>query len=384
MTAVAADAFRLARNGTSVVAEFGRRGAGSQPGDVASIAVSDRVVLSLETARRLLVWLDDAIKPHAAMLRAEEAKALSPEDAAAAVRPGREVVRPVADAAGEKGALLLRLVAALGGRPQYERSFRLTEGTLQANRFLLSLDAAEIAGNRRARVLEVCDAFAMPQGLRAAAVAAFAIAHSVHFGFERQAESIVCKLYFEREVPAEEARLANAGGQPALLHQAYKWSLDGKVAVTCRYWWFPGLSAAGIEQRLEGIYRGDDAVALDMARATLRLGLTGAAAEALQYLEVEEDDNPRRSFDINLYNSRLQVKDALPILQRMRAHFAVRPGQFQAVYDQVKALALGHLAGGVHRGGNGFFNVYYGVSGMPVVAMPMRGERELFVDNQQI
>ena len=30
-------------------------------------------------------------------------------------------------------------------------------------------------------------------------------------------------------------------------------------------------------------------------------------------------------------------------------------------------MRLGHLAGGVHRGGKGFFTIYYGVSGMPSV-----------------
>ena len=75
---VAADAFRLFRQGTSVWAEFGHRQAAVQPDAAASIVVSERVRMSLETARRLLLWLDDAIKPHAAMLRMEEAKALSP------------------------------------------------------------------------------------------------------------------------------------------------------------------------------------------------------------------------------------------------------------------------------------------------------------------
>ena len=45
----------------------------------------------------------------------------------------------------------------------------------------------------------------------------------------------------------------------------------------------------------------------------------------------------------------------------LREHFGLRPGQFQALYDQVRALPLGHLAGGVHRDGTPFATVYYGV-----------------------
>ena len=332
---VAADAFRLFRQGTSVWAEFGHRQAAVQPDAAASIVVSERVRMSLETARRLLLWLDDAIKPHAAMLRMEEAKALSPEDAAAAVRPARDIMRPAPNAAAEAGALLRRLVAALGGRPQYERSFRLADGNVQVNRFLLSLDVAQIAGDRRARVLEVGDALAMPPHLREAASAAFTTAHSVHFGFEGAPDGFVGKLYFERLITDADAQMCAAASQPVLLHEAYKWSFDGKLAVTSRYWWFPNVTAADIERRLAGIYQGEDAAAQDMAQAMLQLGLARMPAEELQYLEVEEAGNPRRSFDINLYNAGLQVKDALPVLQRMRGHFAVRPGQFQAVYDQV-------------------------------------------------
>ena len=50
----------------------------------------------------------------------------------------------------------------------------------------------------------------------------------------------------------------------------------------------------------------------------------------------------------------------------MREHFGVRPGQFQALYDQIKNKPLGHVAGGVHRNGKEFFNIYYGVAGFPV------------------
>jgi hypothetical protein len=45
----------------------------------------------------------------------------------------------------------------------------------------------------------------------------------------------------------------------------------------------------------------------------------------------------------------------------MRQRFAIKPGQFQALYDQIKSQTAGHLAGGAHRNGKDFFNVYYGV-----------------------
>jgi tryptophan halogenase len=368
MTAVPAEAFKLAREGQDVMIDFGRLDGVPVPAGLISIAVSDRVTLKLETARRLLVWLDDALKPHAARMRAEQAKAMVPAAAAVAARPDQTPQRPQGDVSGERAAQLLRMVGAWGVPHQYERSLRLTEGGLQANRFLLTVNASDIPGGvsgAAAQALAVCDHFEMPAGLREAAVENFPMARCVHFGFEGSQESIVCKLYLEREVSGQEADRARAANQPVLLHLAFKWDLLRDAAVTTRYLWYPFLSAGEIEDRLAHVYRDGLAGSQAIARALLRLAIERAPAERLQYLEVEEAENARRSFDLNVYNSKLQVKDIHNLLQQMREAFAIRPGQFQALYDQIKGMALGHLAGGVHRNGKDFFNLYYGAVGLP-------------------
>ena len=120
-----------------------------------------------------------------------------------------------------------------------------------------------------------------------------------------------------------------------------------------------------IEARLARVYRDGQQTSFDIAKAVLDLAAAKAPPEKLQYLEVEEQENARRSFDLNLYNAQLQVNDIHHLLQRMREHFGVRAGQFQALYDQINTKVLGHLAGGVHRDAKDFFNVYYGVVGFP-------------------
>jgi hypothetical protein len=205
----------------------------------------------------------------------------------------------------------------------------------------------------------------MPPDLREAAEANFATAKCVHFGFEADDRIVICKLYLERSVSSEEAARARATREPVLLHLAFKWDLGQDAAVTTRYWWRPGLSAAEIEERLAHVYRDAPQTSFELARAALNLGADRVAAETMQYLEVEEAENARRSFDLNLYNAKLQIKDLQPVLHRMREHFGVRPGQLQALYDQIKMKALGHIAGGMHRAGEDFFNIYYGVVGLP-------------------
>ena len=349
-----------------MVIEFGRVTEPASESGRGAVSASERIVLPMETARRLHLSLGEALKPHAAALRAAEAQALAPQDAAAAVRPVQSGARAAPDAAGEKAALLLRLVGELGVPFQHERSFRMAEGALLANRFLLSVDRRGMSDDARARVLEICRRLGMPEPLQGAALARFDMASCIHFGFEGDAGRVVVKLYLERAVPRDEARRSRERGEPALLHLAFKWEPDTGAQVVTEYLWHPALTAAEIAARLERhVYGGAEESSRDIAQSVLELAAGRTAPEQLQYLEVQEPGNGRRSFDLNLYNARLVVKDVQAQLYRMRDRYGVRPGQFQALYDQIKGKVLGHLAGGVHRDGRDFFNLYYGVGSFP-------------------
>jgi len=372
MQARPADAFKIALENDRLVVQFGRILEPASAAGGAAVAVSDQVVLPLEIARRLASRLNGCLKPFSSAIAAEEAKVLSPAQAALAARPGQVMPRAPNNEAGERAAQLLRLVGDLGVPYQYERSFRICDRALLANRFLLTLDVDNLADKALARTLEISDRLGMPRAAREIAAAHFAMAKCIHFGFESDDESIICKLYLERSVPPPELQRARREGEPVLLHLALKWDVTKGEAVTTRYYWRPALAAPEIEARLAHVYRDGPQVSFDLAKAVLGLTKGKVAAEQLQYLEVEEADNARRSFDLNLYNARLQVSDMQHLLHRMREHFNVRPGRVQALYDQIKDKALGHLAGGIHRNGQDFFNIYYGVVGLPYFNQQLR------------
>src|SRR5262249_49989590 len=157
---------------------------------------------------------------------------LAPADAAVATRPSVAPQRPAADISGERAAQLIRMIGAWGQPHQYERSLRLSERSLQANRFLLTINARDIPGDAAVETLAVCDQFAIPPAMRQAAAENFAMAKCVHFGFEGDADSIICKLYLERAVSTEEAHRARRENTPVLLHLAFKWDLLRDAAVT--------------------------------------------------------------------------------------------------------------------------------------------------------
>lgn len=361
-----ADAFQIALEKGEIVLEFGQI-ADPNPAEVGVLVnMTDRVRIPMDAARRLTQTLTDALKSHALNLRRAEAMGLSPADAAEAVSPdGRSAARPQPDRSGAQAATLLRLVGEWGAPHLYERSFQVSDAALRSNRFLLTINASDIPGEKCESALAICDRMAMPAPLREEAAQNFAMAKCIHFGFEGDAHNIVCKLYLERAVPADEASAAAASGDAVMLHLAFKWSLTRVESVTTRYMWRPFLGAEGINRRLDELYGGGNAESLAIAKEFLRLAAERVDAKELQFLEVEEAENARRSFDLNLYNAKLQVRDAQALLQRIRSRFRIRPGQFQALYDQIGAMRLGHVAGGAHRNGADFFNIYYGVVALP-------------------
>jgi hypothetical protein len=146
-----------------------------------------------------------------------------------------------------------------------------------------------------------------------------------------------------------------------VLHTAFKWDAARSVpGVVARYVLYPNLSFDGIRGRLAAIY-GDSRESLDVAKSVVDLAESWARPDDVRYLDVTEDGNPRRSFDLNVYDAGLRVRDLAPQFIRLRQRFEIPPDRFAEFFDRVQDQRLGHVAGGVHRGGEDFFTVYYGV-----------------------
>lgn len=344
-----AEHFRAALARGEISLQFGAERA--VPGAELEVAVGRRITMPPEVLLRLLARLSEAV-------RQGEARApAAPREVAAQM--GKTLLNAPPQAAGEQAARLFALVDAIGAAYRYERSFRLAPGRLQANRVLLSVSRSQWPRDAAARFSEICRELGMPSAQRADLPALVAQARCVHFGYESDGQRSLYKVYFERAAVEDEARAAQPG-TPVLLHLAYKWDATGAGAcVTTRYEWRPRFDDAQMRSRMAELY--GPGAPLDAALALLGLAAARADPAGLQFLEVSEDGNARRSFDLNVYDAHLAVRDAQAPLARLREYFGVRPGQYQALYDQIRNMPLGHFAGGVHRDGAPFATVYYGV-----------------------
>lgn len=376
------NSFRMRREeGGQIALEFGSRAevsAGAPAGPAAAFVLSHRILMPELAAWRLVDGLARALgRPlSSAPAAAPPAAPLPPLTPAKPARVGATVIDLGTDAAlalrgttpvnlpqdpmAEKADWLMNAVREMAPEHYQERSFRIAPGSLQANRFLLSIGSRQMPPEALGRAWAIARHLGLPAALRPEVEAAFARADHLHFGFEGEPGRVICKLYFERTVSGLEAAQARESGQPALQYEAFKWNVATGEVVRSGYHWFAGLPVAAVAERMDGLCAGADAAVGAMARAVLDAAASRLPPERLLYLEVVEPGQPRRSFDLNLYDAELTVRDLQAVLFAMRDHFAVRPGQFQALYDQIKTRRMGHVAGGIHRNGRPFFNVYFG------------------------
>jgi tryptophan 7-halogenase len=257
---------------------------------------------------------------------------------------------------------LMNLVRGLAAPFGLERSVKIVPGALLEDRFLVSLHRSAFGAAPADRLAQMCGALGVPPDFAGAIAAAQADADIIHFGYEDGPGPAIFKVYLEYASAARQARAQNAP-DPVLVHLAYKWmpEVPGPGTVT-RYSWMPCDSEAAITERIERLAPAGEAprarrCGLDVVSRACRRTPAGN----LFLMAVEEPGNPRQSYDINVYQADLHVRDIADLVGSLARDFAVRQPQIDALLARSGALALGHLAGGRGRDGAEFVTVYYGV-----------------------
>ena len=251
---------------------------------------------------------------------------------------------------------VLQLIQELGLKHSTERSFRICHGSLETDRFLVTLNKRLIRKRPNQTIMDICRRMRMPSTLLAKLGERLSIAPFVHLGYERRGEADLYKVYLEFAMPPQ------VNADPRLLYIAFKWdSQKPERKIVTSYRWFPKLTVDGIQSRIADLYNEPQNDALQQVGAILSLAKDRNPATQFRYLEVTEDQNQRRSFDLNLYDAELQIKDVRQPLAAMFARHQIPDRNFRQLYDTIQLQPFGHLAGGIHREGLDFFNIYYGV-----------------------
>jgi hypothetical protein len=258
--------------------------------------------------------------------------------------------------------VVFQLVAELDKPCGYERSFKISEQSLLANRFMLGVDTKEMT---EANLLGICSRLGMPQDHLEEFERNLPDANLALFGFEDCEGSCNYKVYLEywekltKELPSKPNKT-----EPVVLHLGFKWDvLDNTKATIAHYTCYPLLNIDKILERLSRIYRGyHDRASHDIARAIIELAASRIRNDSPIYLEAAEDNNPRKSFDVNMYKANLRMCDLYPSLVKAAEHFSIPAEKFDRLNALISKKMFGHLSGGIDKKGRDFLTFYYEVT----------------------
>lgn len=265
----------------------------------------------------------------------------------------------------QPGQLILDLVDELRVHYAFERSFKVSGGTLLGNRFLLAIHKTAIGEEiRHSKIIGICERMGMPREFLEAFEENLPEADTVDFGFEENKRNCVYKIYLDFLSKWKKEASGTPGEfKPFVMFFGYKWDPcdPGKRALT-RYVWYPSISFERIKENLSEIFQGQKHLEpLQTAKDLIDIVSKKTTYDNVYYLDVTEENSPRRSFDINIYKAGLQLKQVYPLLARTAKHYSIPAETFHALYNPIRTEAFGHLSGGISRGEKDFLTVYYGL-----------------------
>jgi hypothetical protein len=324
----------------------------------------ERIILNPVTAKHLAILLNNGIDDYEAKFGPLEINSSPP------IEPGRHsALHPPlskSDIKDEKAGLPLQLVKNLNVQYGFERSFKLFEKTLLANRFLLGFKKDTITQNPHEKILDICRQMDMPENFLETFQKNLPEANNILFGFEENEKNCVYKAYLEFGGRFEKLIKDNSNGpEELLIHLGFKWDAsDNTRRAIARYTCFPTFSVNDMLERLSNdFYSQDYRTPFEIAEGILTLALSRAGLDELLYFEAQEENNPRKSFDINMYLANLRLTELYPLLLKMCRHYSIPSDIFHSLYDPVKTQIFGHLTGGIDREGRDFLTVYFGEKG---------------------
>jgi hypothetical protein len=250
----------------------------------------------------------------------------------------------------------LRLVDDLGVHYSFERSFKILERTLLSNRLMFGFAKEDLTQqDPDETALEISESMGMPDDLLGVYRNNLTTSRFVGFGVEEGEKSSLHKAYLEF-APKQQDEFP-------VVFLGFKWDpLEPEKRGLARYIWYPLPSLDGMLARLSDLVDPRKYSSLfDFAKEILSAATKGMSAENVFYLELTEEDNPRRSFDVNCYRANLHLQELYSSLSKICRHFAIPGEQFDALFDSIKTKAFGHVSGGIDRKGREFATIYYGV-----------------------
>lgn len=336
-------------------------------------SLATRIVLSPYVAKRFAILLNNKVHEY------ESRYGTLTEVAATSSSPPEkpllhdDIPRYASGITAEKANSLLRLIGSLGIQFGMERSFKMSDRSLLMNRFIIGFRKDDLPQNPDETLISIFMQMGMPGRFQEDCKKQLHKTYYVHFGFEEQHDGCLYKAYLEfKTTPQDGPDCAGATQEPFLVFLGFKWNPcdNGACAVT-RYICHPLLSPEEIREKLSCLFdRNPGYKSFETAEKILDKAVTTISNNEIVYEEVSEENNPRKSFDMNLYGANLHIRDIRPFLVDIARHYSLPDDLFVSLCDRIGDKTFGHLSGGIDRCGKDFLTVYYGVEGVDNRSLP--------------
>jgi hypothetical protein len=321
-----------------------------------------RVVMSPYAAKQLSVALNTVIQKYESTYGPLDRKVVT-RTIQRQTKPPLRLPPFKSKEARERVGFLFELFKNLDLMVSFERSFKASVITLLPFRFLLGFIPDSIRQDPRGKILDICVHMRMPEKFLSPFEQNLPEATMVGFGIEEDEATCVVKAYLEFRNRYEEALKKNPKKFDSYVsHWGFKWDAADKArGALARYICFPAFTAGDILERLSGtFYRAHERTPLEIVRGIVELGSQKVGHDKFLYLEVNEENNPRSSFDINMYGANFRLEELYPYFLQMCRHYLIPDEQFHSLYEPVRTRTFGHIAGGRDRKGRDFLTVYFG------------------------
>jgi hypothetical protein len=333
----------------------------SEPRDLQSQS-GVRIIMSPYTAKQLSIALNEVLRKCEETFGPLEEKPQTRSLQRQTQSPFR--LPPFkSEEARERVSFLFDLLKNLDLTVGLERSFKVSEKTLLPNRFLLGFIPDSIRENPYEKILDVCKRMRMPEKFFPAFAQDLPEATMVGFGIEEDETACVVKAYVEFKKRYEEALKKGPNKSDSYVsHWGYKWdAAENTKGALARYTCFPAFTAEDILERLSAsFYHRRERTPFELIKGVLDLASKKVGRDKFLFLEVNEENNPRSSYDINMYGANFRLEELYPFFSEMCQHYSIPDKQFHFLYDPVRTRTFAHISGGIDRKGRDFLTIYFG------------------------
>jgi hypothetical protein len=256
------------------------------------------------------------------------------------------------------------VLETLGLKARYERSFKLSPGSLLAQRYLLGVP---VSSQSRGLMVEAARRMGMPAAAQTRFERALEGASTALYGCEAGPDGVVLKAYAEYRARLERslaaARSTGATPSPVEMFVGFKWRGDAQPALRAaqtHYTGHPALGATDVLSAVNARLSGERNAAVRRAvQAVLGQAFGARQARSPLWLDVGEVEAPTRAFDLNLYDAELSVDDVAAALTDLASAFGIAPALWQRLLRAAGPGMLGHVSAGQSRQATPYLTVYF-------------------------